>query len=153
MWDPKIKSRADLVDYGIAKPRDEENQATEALVFIIPGISGHWKHPITYFLQDMYSVTVQALPIKYFIGLLHDEGLNVTALVLDSIYSNQSTAKLLACKMNVLQKQTWFAHPQRHDPKVHVIFYVCHLAKLMRNLLIDHKIICHEVKVTLHQIC
>ena len=59
-WDPKSKSYAGLVDYGTAKPEVEENLATEALVFMVAGVTGHWKHPVAYFLQDKCSANVQA---------------------------------------------------------------------------------------------
>ena len=52
IWDPKSKSYFGLVDYGTAKPEPEENMASEALVFMISGITGHWEHPVAYFLQD-----------------------------------------------------------------------------------------------------
>ena len=87
IWDPKSKSYVGLVDYGTAKPEPEENMASEALVIMISGITGHWKHPVAYFLQDKYSAVVQAKLIKDFIGLLSAEGLNVVALVFDGTYT------------------------------------------------------------------
>ena len=122
-WDPKTKTYVGLVDYGTAKPEPEENLATEALVFMIASITGHWKHPIAYFLQDKCSAAVQAQLIKDCIGLLHTEGLDVTALVFDGTFTNQSTAKLLGCKMKVSERQTWFPHPQIFGAKVFVIFF------------------------------
>ena len=151
-WDPKTKTYVGLVDYGTAKPEPEENLATEALVFMIASITGHWKHPIAYFLQDKCSAAVQAQLIKDCIGLLHTEGLDVTALVFDGTFTNQSTAKLLGCKMKVSKRQTWFPHPQIFGAKVFVIFDVCHMVKLMRNLLGDYKVIAHEEKGMLHKI-
>ena len=59
-WDLKSKSYVSLVDYGTAKPEVEENLATEALVFMVAGVTGHWKHPVAYFLQDKCSANVQA---------------------------------------------------------------------------------------------
>ena len=35
--------------------------------------------------------------------------------------------------MNVSELKTWFQHPQNPSSKVHVIFDVCHVIKLMRN--------------------
>ena len=45
-------SFAGLVDYGKAIPEPETTDATEALVFIIVGLTGHWRHPIAYFFAE-----------------------------------------------------------------------------------------------------
>ena len=60
-------------------PEADDDLATEALVFMISGVSGH---PIGYFLQNKMSASVQAQLIKDCIGLLSAEKLNVVALVL-----------------------------------------------------------------------
>ena len=67
------------VYYGTALPEVGDNLATEALVFMIGGATGHWKHPIGYFLQNKISASVQAQLIKYCTGLLYHEDLFVTA--------------------------------------------------------------------------
>ena len=121
-----------------------ENLATEALVFMIAGLTGHFKHPIAYVLQDKCSAAVQTQLIKDCIGLLYQEGINVVAAVFDGCYTNQSTAKMLGCKMLVSDMRTWFQHPPAPNSKIYVIFDVCHLIKLMRNLLGDYKVICHQ---------
>ena len=69
--------------------------------------------------------------IKDCIGLLHHEDLFVTVLVFDGIFGNQSTATQLGCIMDLSNIQTWFPHPQIPNAKVHVIFGVCHMIKLM----------------------
>ena len=107
---------------------------------MISGISGHFKHPIAYILQDKCSSAVQAQLIKDCICLLFKEGINVVAVVFDGCYTN------LGCKMNVSELKTSFQHPQNPSSKVHVIFDVCHVIKLMRNLLGDYKVICHQDK-------
>ena len=69
-------------------PEVTEDLATEALVFMISGISGHFKHPIAYVLQDKCSSAVQAQLIKDYICLLFKEGINVVAVVFDGCYTN-----------------------------------------------------------------
>ena len=96
------------------------------MVFMISGISSHWKHPIAYFLQNKISTEVLTQLIHHCIGLLHAEGLNVIALVFDGSYDNQSTAVQLRCKMTVGDMQTWFPHPQVKGFKICVIFDVCY---------------------------
>ena len=135
-----------MVDYGTAVPEVTDSYATEVLVFMVSGLSGHFKHPIAYVLQDKCSSAVQAQLIKDCIGLLYEQGLNVIGVVFDGCYTNQSTAKLLGCVMKVSEVKTWFSHPQVPHLKIHVIFDVCHMMKLMRNLLGDYNVICHEGK-------
>ena len=143
-WDPKTKRFVGTVDYGMAMPEVMESLATEALVFMIAGLTGHFKHPVVYVLQDKCSAAVQTQLMKDCIGLLYQEGLNVVAVVFDGCYTNQSTARMLGCKMQVSDMKTWFAHPQVPSSRIYVIFDVCHLMKLMRNLLGDYKVICHQ---------
>ena len=144
MWDQKSRKYVGTVDYGAAIPEVPDSLATEALVFMISGMTGHFKHPIGYVLQDKCSSAVQAQLIKDCIGLLYEQGLNVTAVVFDGCYTNQGTARLLGCKMKVSEMKTWFSHPQAPSSKIHVVYDVCHLMKLIRNLLGDYKVIYHE---------
>ena len=71
--DQKKKCYIGRVEYGTAVPEAGDNLATEALFFMIGSVTGHWKHPISYFLQNKISASVQAQLIKDFIGLLHHE--------------------------------------------------------------------------------
>ena len=43
--------------------------------------------------------------------------------------------------MKVSDIQQWFSHPQMKNEKIHVIFDICHMIKVMRNLLGDYKVI------------
>ena len=111
VWDPKTKQYIGMVDYGTAVPEVTDSYATEALVFMVSGLSGHFKHPIAYVLQDKCSSAVQAQLIKDCVGLLYEQGLNVVAVIFDGCYTNQSTAKLLGCIMKVSEVKTWFSPP------------------------------------------
>ena len=95
------KSFAGLVDYGNTVPEADATEATEALVFMIVGLTGNWKHPVGYVLQDKCSANVQAQLINDCTGLLSEVGLNVHGLVFDGSPTNQLTARKLGCKMNV----------------------------------------------------
>ena len=52
VYDRRLKSFVGLIDYGGAIPEPESTEATEALVFMIVGTTGNWKHPIAYVLQN-----------------------------------------------------------------------------------------------------
>ena len=103
-------------------------------------------------MQNKISVSVQAQLIKNCIGLLHHEDLFVTALVFDGTFGTQCSATQLGCIIGLSNIQTWFPHPQIPNAKVHVIFDVCHMIKLMQNLLGDKKVICYEENGTIQRI-
>ena len=85
-WDQKKRCYIGSVDYGTGLPEVGDNLATEALVFMIGGVTGHWKHQIGYFLQNKISASFQTLLIIECLGLLHHEDLFVTALVSDGSF-------------------------------------------------------------------
>lgn len=151
-WDPKSRSYVGHVDYGIAMPEPSDDIAKEALVFMMVGLTGHWKHPIAYVFQDKCSAKVQAQMIKDCIKLLHAEDIRVCALVFDGTYTNQLTAQILGCRMKVSDMQSWFPHPQKPGQKVFVILDACHMLKLMRNLLANYKVISEKVNDRNHHI-
>ena len=91
---------------------------------MIVGLTGNWKHPVGYVLQDKCSANVQAQLINDCIGLLSEVGLNVHGLVFDGPPTNQLTARKLGCKMNVEELTHWFIHPQQQSFRVYVIFDV-----------------------------
>ena len=110
-WDQKKRFYIGRVDYGTALPEAGDNLAIEALVFMIGGVTGHWKYAIGYFLQNKISASVQAQLIKDCIGLLHHEDLFVTAVVFDGTFGNKSTDTQLGCIMDLFNIQTWFPYP------------------------------------------
>ena len=124
------KGHVGQVDYGGAL-LEEDMLATEVLVFLLCGVSGHWKHPVAYFLQMKNSAEVLAHLTKDCVHLLQVSGLNVIALVFDGTYANQNTAKILGCQVSMECKKTWFTIPQNPSSRVHVIFDVCHMLKLV----------------------
>ena len=129
------------MNYGTAVPEACENPATEASVFLAVGLRGFWKHPIANVLQDKCSTKVHTQLISDCISLLHAEGINVHGVVFDGGFTNQKTATLLGCNLDVGEMKTWFQHPQAPGSCLYVIFDVCHMVKLVRNLFGDFKTI------------
>ena len=98
MWDPISKQCVGNVDYGTAVPEVSTDLATDALVFMIVGFSGHFKHPIGYVLYNNVTASVQAQLIKECISVLLCIGLHVFALVFDGHLTNQCIANVLVVK-------------------------------------------------------
>ena len=53
-----------FVDCGNFVPTNEDQLATEALVLMVVGLTGHWKYPVTYYTVDHLSGDIQADIIK-----------------------------------------------------------------------------------------
>ena len=51
-WDPKSRQYVGNTDYTTGVPEASDDLAMEALVFLAVGLTGYWKHPIAYVLQD-----------------------------------------------------------------------------------------------------
>ena len=81
LWDPKERYYIGRVEYGTGLPEADDELATEDMVFMISGISGHRKHPMAYFLESNYAEVLTQL-ICDSISLVYAEVLNVTVLVL-----------------------------------------------------------------------
>ena len=92
---------------------DQSKKSFVGLVgFMIVGLTGKWKYPVAYVLQDKCSADVQAQLITDCIGLLNEEGITVNGLVFDGSPTNSWTARKSGCKMNVANPKYWFSHPQ-----------------------------------------
>ncbi len=66
-----------FIDYGGVIPEHSENQASEALVFLLVGLRSHWKCPIGYFLTDKLNDQMQASLVKSALSLAADFGFSV----------------------------------------------------------------------------
>lgn len=144
VYDPKTGGYAGFVDCGNFLPSCGDSLSTEALVFMVVGLTGHWKFPVAYFLVDHLSGGVQAEIIKQLICVLTDAGMTVHGVVCDGSYANQATASKLGCCLIPGRIQPYFPHPQNPNEKVHFIFDACHLIKLVRNCLATMGTIYHD---------
>ena len=131
-WDPKRQCFVGYVDYGAES--NTEYVASEALVFLVDGIFANWKQPIAFFLTNGISGFNLSQLLKETLERLHDIGVNVVTLTLDSHQSNQSAVKKLgACLKGDIR--SFFPHPSDANKKVYVFFDACHMMKLVRNTL------------------
>ena len=89
-WDPDKETMVGFVNLGIENASDEQDIATEALVFMAFGLLGHWKIAFAYFLVAGVSADLQKSLVKQAIIELHSVGLKVVALTLDGLAINQS---------------------------------------------------------------
>ena len=147
VWDPVRQCYVGCADYVAALPDAGDSLATEALVFMASGVTGHWKHPVAYFIVNKVSAAVQAQLKRDCLALLIKAGFNVKAVVFDGTFGNQSTAVKLGCKLNIGDMRPWFYHHARPQDRIYIVLDVCHMIKLMWNLLGDCKTIQHDNKL------
>ena len=69
------------------------------LVFMIVGLTRHWKHPIAYVLENKCSVTVESQQIHDCFRLFHIEEIDVLAIIFDGIFPNLTAKRLKVGKL------------------------------------------------------
>ena len=142
IYDSREKKMTGFVDLG--DNNENEDEASEALVFMVVGFKGHWKAPIAYYLtKSLHAPTQQELVI-HSLNALHDIGMRVWTITMDGHGTNQSMCKSLGCDMSVGSCSPKFKHPADPSHMVFVIFDPCHMLKLFRNLLSAYGFIVSE---------
>ena len=77
-YDAHSKSMKGFVDLGDGL--DEENVASEALVFMVVGLQSHWKVPIAYYLTRTLTPETQKVLIEHALHALHECGIQVLCM-------------------------------------------------------------------------
>lgn len=137
----KISGFVDLGD-----GTDENDIATEALVFMIMGLKGHWKAPIGYYITSTLTAETQKVLVEQALRALHERGFIVQCLTMDGHGTNIAMCHLMGCHLKLSHSQgmadlkTSFPHPVTgHD--IYVILDACHMVKLARNMFEAYKVL------------
>ena len=131
-FDSSHKRMIGFVDLGDGPA--EDTVASEALVFMVVGLRGHWKTPIGYFFTNTLKPDTQKVLLEHALNALHERGIEVVCLTMDGHASNISMATMLGCQLKLQQPlKTFFNHPSSCKP-VYVLFDACHMLKLVRNM-------------------
>jgi len=85
------------VDCGGIVAESSEDQATEALIFLVVGLKHVWKCHIGYFLNKLNG-DAQASLIRSALSLLADHGIYVWSRTCDDTSSNLDACRLIGCK-------------------------------------------------------
>ncbi|KAJ4934764.1 hypothetical protein JOQ06_007546 [Pogonophryne albipinna] len=134
-YNPHNQSMSGFVDMGDGN--NETDVATEALVFMVVGLQGHWKAPIAYYLTKSLSPETQRVLLSHALEELHARGIRVVSVTMDGHASNVSMCNQLGCELKGNPQEplkTSFPHPSTGD-KVFVMMDACHMLKLARNML------------------
>lgn len=122
----QTKKTTGFVDLGDGT--DENTEASEALVFMVVGLQGHW-----YFVTsnpNMFASSWHAL------HALEKRGINAVCLAMNRNASNVSMCTMLGCqiRLNLEPLKTYFARSSSGE-WVFVIMDACHMLKLARNMM------------------
>ncbi len=134
-YNPHTQTMSGFVDRGDGF--NETDTTTEALVFMVVGLQGHWKPQIAYYLTKSLSRETQKVLVVQALEELHAHGVRVVCLTMDGHASNVSTCNQLGCevKRNLREPlKTCFLHPVTGE-RVFVIMDTRHVLKLARSML------------------
>jgi len=123
------------VDIGNKLEDDSNPIATEALVFMVVAVNSNWKLPVGYFLVAGLSGTDRANLVRQCLMKLYDVGIHVTSLTCDGPSCHFSMMKELGASLDPFQLKPYFMHPSDETNSVMILFDVCHMLKLVRNVL------------------
>lgn len=124
------------VDIGMHVDNDDLDPASQALVLMVVCHTSHWKLPIGYFFIKSLTAEEKANLVSEALIRLYDVGIVVTSVTCDGPSTHFKMLKELGCKLDdVFNMKTFFEHPADDTLKVFCILDVCHMLKLMRNLL------------------
>lgn len=80
-YNPHIQKMSGFVDLGDGM--NETDVATEALVFMIVGLQGHWKAPVAYDLTKCLSPRTQEVLLVHVLEELHECIIRVVCVTMD----------------------------------------------------------------------
>ena len=114
-----------------------EEEAKEALVFMLVGVRGHWKAPIGYFLTKGLTAEGQKQLLLHALFLLPEREITVLSVAMDGHGTNVGMFGLLGGSFRgdePMEMKTSFRDPTT-GKEVFIMFDACHMLELIRNML------------------
>ena len=106
-YNPNTQRMSGFVDMGDGM--NETDVATEALVFMVVGLQGHWKAPIGYYLTKSVTPDTQKVLLVHALEALHAREIRVMCVTMDGHASNVSMCNQLGCQLSLYKH---FSHIQ-----------------------------------------
>ncbi|XP_008691521.2 DNA transposase THAP9 isoform X2 [Ursus americanus] len=133
-WDPSNHHLQGFMDFGLGiLDADETPLASETVLLMAVGISGHWRTPLGYFFVNRASGYLQAQLLRLTIGKLSDIGITVLAVTSDATAHSVQMAKALGIHIDGDNMKCTFQHPSSSSQQIAYFFDSCHLLRLVRN--------------------
>lgn len=135
LYDKSTGKYVGFTDYGKDLVINEpDTPATEALVFMLVGLCGHWKTPIGYVLCNKIKTVNLTSFIKLILNATFTHNIHVKSITFDGANVNLNSVVALGCKFGP-NAENFVCHFDLNDTKIHVVPDVCHMLKLARNAL------------------
>lgn len=129
-WTGKITTG--YVDIGANVSSDLLPVATEAIVFMLVAVNGHWKIPVGYFLVNGLAAPEKANLVNKCLEFVHQPGLIISSLTFDGTATNLRTCRILGANFDTRNMESYFMHPKTKK-RVHIFLDPPHMLKLVRN--------------------
>lgn len=143
-WSHDKKKYIGFVDHGSAFDSETEEQASDALVFLVNAVNDHWKCPVAYYFTNKFSGVEKASVVRQILIQIHETGCKVISFTFDGASSNISMASELGANIRSTQMlKPYFEHPITKKP-VNLFLDICHMLKLIRNHFESKKVLIDE---------
>ena len=126
------------IDVGDGCSDDDTEVATDALVFMVVSLDGSFKVPIAYFFIKGMSGKEKANLVLIAIEKLAGIGVNVVSLTCDGPSAHFAMMRELGASLDPNSMKTFFTS---NSKKIYVFLDICHMLKLVRNILNKHVLI------------
>lgn len=124
-----------FVDFGGDIQGDNQEEAKEALVFLLVAINDFFKIPVAYFFISSLNAEEKANLVGKVLEHIHESGILVTSFTFDGAITNLNMARVLGANFEDPNNlRTHFPHPVT-GKNVHIFLDPCHMLKLWRNCL------------------
>ena len=143
-WDESSEKLIGYVDYGFklnSSLGDNQAIASQALVLMAVGVTGHWKLPLGYFFLDEQPLDVLGEIVKNALLLLDRIGISTFALVLDGLTADHKLLELLGGCVTPGKLKSRFPHPSGSGEEVLAFYDIHHLLLLTQNTLAQSKVV------------
>ena len=131
-YDKKTDKHYGYIDLGGIAHVNNEEMATEALVFQIVSFKQKFKCPIGYFFINKISASVQKQLVVVAIQKLFEIGISVRSITCDCCATNIKTLTLLGCNLSPESMTPFFKNPCSNTD-IFCILGPCHVLKILLN--------------------
>lgn len=120
-------------DISVCEP---DTPATEALIFMLVGLRGHWKTPIGYVLSNKVKASDLTCFIKNILDVALTYELCIKSITFDGTSTNLNSVVPFGCKFGKVIDDivSTFSY---NNQLLHIFLDPCHMLKLARNSLND----------------
>ena len=121
-------------DMGSIIEVNENEEAKEALVFMLVAINGSWKIPVGYFLSHSLNSEQKLGLLKQCLFLVKSVGIEISNITFDGCATNLSMASALGCSFSPSNLKTNFG-----EENILLLLDPSHMMKLIRNTFGDKR--------------